>query len=73
MKKNCVKKIAKYHEFLHDNIKTHDSESRGQEEAGCMRRTSELFTRSIALKFVNALNKPPSGKLSLSYQELGTF
>ena len=41
------------------NIKTHDSESRGQEEAGRTRRTSELFTRSTALKFVNALNKPP--------------
>ena len=40
-------------------IKTHDSESRGQEEAGRTRRTSELFTRSTALKFVNALNKPP--------------
>ena len=32
-------------------IKTHDSESRGQEEAGRTRRTSELFTRSTALKF----------------------
>ena len=41
------------------SIKTHGSESRGQEEAGCTRRTSELFTRSTALKFVNALNKPP--------------
>ena len=40
-------------------IKTHDSESRGQEKAGRTRRISELFTRSIALKFVNALNKPP--------------
>ena len=40
----------------------HDSE---QEEAGRMRRTSELFTGSTALKFVNALNKPPL-KLSLS-------
>ena len=40
-------------------IKTHDSESRGQEEAGRTRRTSELFTRSTALKFVNVLNKPP--------------
>ena len=40
-------------------IKIHDSESRGQEEAGRTRRTSELFTRSTALKFVNALNKPP--------------
>ena len=40
-------------------IKTHDSESRGQEEAGRTRRTSELFTRSTALKFLNALNKPP--------------
>ena len=40
-------------------IKIHDSESRGQEEAGRTRRTSELFTRSTALKFVNALYKPP--------------
>ena len=48
--------------FLHSlyhQIKTHDSESRGQEEAGRTQRTSELFTRSTALKFVNALNKPP--------------
>ena len=37
-------------------IKTHDSESRGQEEAG---RTSELFTDSTSLKLANALNKPP--------------
>ena len=40
-------------------IKTHDSESRGQEESSRTRRTSELFTRSTALKFVNALNKLP--------------
>ena len=40
-------------------IKTHDSESQSQEEVGRKRRTSELFTRSTALKFVNALNKPP--------------
>ena len=40
-------------------IKTHDSESRGQEEAGCTRRTSVLFTGNTALKLVNALNKPP--------------
>ena len=33
--------------------------SLGQEEAGRTQRTSELFTRSTALKFVNALNKPP--------------
>ena len=53
-------------------IKTHDSESRGQEEAGRTRRMSVLFTGSTALKFVNALNKPPL-KLSLSYQRLSTF
>ena len=53
-------------------IKTHGSESRGQEEAGCMRQTSKLFTGSTAVKFVNALNKPPL-KLSLSYQRLSTF
>ena len=51
-----------YYVNLHicrDQIKTHDSESRGQEEAGRTQRTSELFTCSTALKFVNALNKPP--------------
>ena len=40
-------------------IKTHDSESRGQEEAGHMQRMSVLFTGSTSVKFVNALNKPP--------------
>ena len=40
-------------------IKTHDSESRGQEEAGRTRRMSVLFTGNTAMKFVNALNKPP--------------
>ena len=40
-------------------IKTHDRESRGQEEAGRTRQTSELFTRSTALKPANALNKLP--------------
>ena len=43
---------------INDHIKTHDSESRGQEEADRTQRTSELFTCSTALKFVNALNKP---------------
>ena len=41
------------------NIKTHDSESRGQEEAGRTRRMSVLFTGNTTMKFVNALNKPP--------------
>ena len=50
-------------------IKTHDSESRGQEEA---RRMSELFTRSTALKFENAVTKPPR-QLSPSYSGLRTF
>ena len=53
-------------------IKTHNSESRGQEETGHMRRMSELFTGSTAVKFVNALIKPPL-KLSLSYQGLSMF
>ena len=56
------KKITNIHNHKHDyynDIKTHDSESRGQEEVGRTRQTSELFTRSTALKFVNALNKPP--------------
>ena len=54
------------------HIKTHDSESRGQEEAGRTRRMSVLFTGSTGVKFVNALNKPPL-KLSLSYQGLSAF
>ena len=53
-------------------IKTHDSESRGQEEAGRTQRTSELFTGSTTMKLVNALNKPPL-QLSLSYQGLSMF
>ena len=52
-------------------IKTHDSESRGQ-EAGRTRRMSVLFTGTTGVKFVNALNKP-SLKLSLSYQGLSTI
>ena len=40
-------------------IKTHGSESRGQEEAGRTRQMSVLFTRSTAMKLVNTLNKPP--------------
>ena len=49
-------------------IKTHDSESRGQEEAGRTRQMSVLFTGNTAMKFVNTLNKPPL-KLSLSCAE----
>ena len=39
----------------YSHIKTHNSESRGQEETGCTQRTSELFTGSTAVKlnFVN--------------------
>ena len=57
---------------IFQGIKTHDSESRGQEEAGRTRRMSVLFTGNTGVKFVNALNKPPL-KLSLSYQGLSTF
>ena len=53
-------------------IITHDSESQGQEEAGRTQQMSILFTHSTAVKFVNALNKPPL-KLLLSYQGLSTF
>ena len=53
-------------------IKTHGSESQGQEEAGHTWWTNELFIGSIAMNFINALNKPPL-KLSLSYQWLSTF
>ena len=46
-------------------IKTHDSESRGQEETAIIRETkntrplSELFTRKFVKKLTNALVKPP--------------
>ena len=56
-------------------IKTHDSESRGQEEAGRTQlRVSYLYVYiiSTAVKFVDALNNPPL-KLSLSYLGLSTF
>ena len=45
-------------------IKTHDSESRGQEETAIIRETkntrplSELFTRKSVKKLTNALVKP---------------
>ena len=37
-------------------IKTHGSESRGQEEAACT--YSELFTQMAALKFENTVTQP---------------
>ena len=46
-------------------IKTHDSESRGQEETAIIRETkntrplSELFTRKFVQKITNALVKLP--------------
>ena len=61
--------FCSYWKELLPQIKTHDSESRGQEEAGRTRRMSVLFTGNTAMKFVNALNKPQL-KLSLSYQGL---
>ena len=48
-----------------DYIKTHDSESRGQEEAAIICETkitrplSELFTKKTANKIANALVKLP--------------
>ena len=48
-----------------NQIKTHDSESRGQEEAAIIRETkiarplSELFTRKTAKKIANTLAKLP--------------
>ena len=72
MRINGSRNKSKLISFITHIIKTHGSESRGQEEAGRTQRTSELFTGSTAVKFVNALNKPPL-KLSLSYQRLCTF
>ena len=36
-------------------IKTHDSESQGQEEAGHTQQTGKLFTRSTTVKFVSLI------------------
>ena len=38
-------------------IKTHDSESQGQEEAALRDEQVTYFTRSTAMKLANALNK----------------
>ena len=74
--KDYKNKITKVNLYIlcpnYSYIKTHNSESRGQEEASRTRRMSVLFTGSTGVKFVNALNKPPL-KLSLSYQELSMF
>ena len=51
--------LPKMQNLMENLIKTHDSESQGQEEAGGTQQTSELFTCSTTLKFVNALNKLP--------------
>ena len=51
--------MVSFYKSSHNWIKTHDSELRGQEEAGRTRRMSVLFTGSTGVKFVNALNKPP--------------
>ena len=54
-----------YRRLRGDMIKTHDSESRGQEETAIIRETkntrplSELFTRKSVKKLTNALVKPP--------------
>ena len=55
-------------------IKTHDSESQGQEEAGriCDKQVSYLHIAHTTLKLVNALNNPPL-KLLLSYQGFSTL
>ena len=63
---------TQYRDTLKLHIKTHDSESQGQEEASRTRRMNVLFTGGTGVKFVNTLNKPPL-KLSLSYQGLSTF
>ena len=59
-------------------IKTHDSESQGQEEEVIIRETkitrplSEYFTRMATQKLANALMKPQL-QLTLSYYRPSTF
>ena len=53
------------HLNFYADIKTHDSESRGQEETAIIREAkntrplSELFTRKSVHKTTNAVVKPP--------------
>ena len=54
----CIKLLNTYSYHNLWYIKTHDSESQGQEEAGRTRQMSVLFTDSTGVKFVNTLNKP---------------
>ena len=60
-----MKCCSRYTLAVRTIIKTHDSESRGQEEAAIIREMkntrplSESFTRKTAYKFANALAKPP--------------
>ena len=76
-----INTIAK-HSFHHYSIavyactgtfKTHNSETRGQKEAGRMQRMSVIFTRRTTVKYVNTLYVYAPLKLSLSYQGLSTF
>ena len=67
-------------DLYHNNIKikTHNSESRGQEEEVIIHETkitrplSELFTRRASQKLANALMKPQL-QLTLSYYRPSTF
>ena len=61
--KRKLKQHAK--KLIQHEIKSHDSESQGQEEAAIIRKTkvtqplSELFTRKTTKKIANALAKLP--------------
>ena len=73
MKHESVIRLFMWYDInLANQIKTHDSESRGQEEAQQRDHCRDLFTRSTTLKLANVLAKPPL-KLSLSYYRPTTF
>ena len=57
LSRSCSSLLDSHRVSLYVAIKTHDSELRGQEEAGRTRRTSELFTHSTTVKLAKALNK----------------
>ena len=64
-KRTDIRVWPRFMQYQYILIKTHDSESRGQEEAAIIRETkitrplSELFTRKTAKKIANALAKLP--------------
>ena len=55
----CVSEDFLSKSYMFNVIKTHNSESRGQEGVDCMWRMSVLFIQVAPQKLADAVNKPP--------------